>query len=149
MHAYTHTHTHTHRRTCPHTRTCREAHPLPAGSRPFHRPWGANYITGNRSVSLTSPGASPVQGSRQNTRGRAAGQAQLQQMSAAAEGPPGVGPCAAGQGQGLARGSAQAFQPVLAPLPLRSLGSAPPGHGVWEAVFPRLYSGKKISTVTQ
>lgn len=69
-------------------------------------------------------------------------------MSATAGGPPGVGPCAAGQGQGLGGGSAQAFQPVPAPLLLRSLGSAPPGHGVWEAVFPHLYSGR-ISTVTQ
>lgn len=66
-------HAHTHRHTCPHTRTCREAHPLPACSRPFPRLRGANCITGNRSVSLTSPGASPVQGSRQNTCGRAAG----------------------------------------------------------------------------
>ena len=102
-HARTCTRTHTHR----HTRTCRGA---PPRARP--QPWapqasGANYITGNLSVSLTSSEMSPADGSRQNTCGRALGQAQLQQMSSAAGGQPGPRPRAARPGQARGRGSAE------------------------------------------
>lgn len=65
----------------------------------FPRLPGANYITGNRSVSLISSEMSPADGSRQNTCGRGAGQAQLQQMSATAGGRPDGGPRVASPGR--------------------------------------------------
>lgn len=82
-----------------HTPAAPPPHARPRPGQAFPRLPGANYITGNRSVSLISSEMSPADGSRQNTCGRGAGQAQLQQMSATAGGRPDGGPRIASPGR--------------------------------------------------
>lgn len=133
MHMHRHTHTH-----------LQGAHPLPACNRPFPRLQGANYITGNHSVSHISSGMSPAEGSRQNTCGRAADQTQLLQMSTTAGGQPGVNQVQLVQGRDSSRVrralGAQAFQPALSPAasPLPRLAWAQ-GFSLFEVVFPLLH----------